>query len=70
MDSGANPVPVPPPIKLLSGYLYFGGTMTGFKTGTKLGGTNKKGPGLKIKGDATGGPFGMKKQTKAPKKRV
>lgn len=44
--------------------------MAGFKTGTKLPGTNKKGPGLKIKGDAKGGPFGMAKQTKAPKKRV
>lgn len=44
--------------------------MAGFKTGTKLGGSNKKGPGLKIKGDAKGGPFGMKKTTKAPGKRV
>lgn len=44
--------------------------MAGFKVGTKLGGTNKKGPGLKMKGDAKGGPFGMKKTTKAPGKRV
>lgn len=44
--------------------------MPAFKTGTKLGGTNKSGPGLKIKGDAKAGPFGLKKQTKAPKKRV
>jgi hypothetical protein len=40
----------------------------GFKaTGTKLGGTNKKGPGLNLKGDYKPDTFG-KKQTKAPKK--
>lgn len=44
--------------------------MPAFKTGTKLGGTNKRGPGLKIKGDAKAGPFGLKKETKAPRKRV
>jgi hypothetical protein len=44
--------------------------MADFKAGTKLGGTNKKGPGLNLKGDAKAGPFGMKKQTKAPKKRI
>lgn len=44
--------------------------MPKFETGTKLGGTNKRGPGLTLKGDAKAGPFGMKKQTKAPKKRV
>lgn len=46
--------------------------MAGFKTGVKLGGTNKKGPGLKIKGDSQKGglAFGMKKTTKVPGKRV
>lgn len=44
--------------------------MPKFGTGTKLGGTNKKGPGLTLKGDAKAGPFGLKKQTKAPKKKV
>ena len=44
--------------------------MAGFKTGVKIGGTNKKGPSLKIKGDAKAGPFGMGKMTKVPKKRV
>ena len=39
------------------------------KTGTKLGGTNKKGPGLNLKGDYKPDTFG-KKQTKAPKKSV
>jgi len=46
--------------------------MASFETGTKLGGSNKKGPGLKVKGDSQKAPlaFGMKKTTKVPKKRV
>lgn len=45
--------------------------MPKFLTGTKLGGTNKKGPGLTLKGDAKNSAFGGgKKVTKAPKKKV
>ena len=40
------------------------------KTGVKLGGTNKKGPGLKLKTDLESTAFGLKKTTKAPSKRV
>lgn len=37
--------------------------------GTKLGGSNKKGPGVNLKGDMKSGAWG-KKGTKAPKKSV